>query len=69
MGDSHGFDRRLRAARERRGLSQEDLAERTELHVTAIYRLETGSREPRLSTVLRLARGLDTTGSELIRGL
>jgi transcriptional regulator with XRE-family HTH domain len=36
------------------------------VHPTAIGRLERGSREPRLSTILRLARGLDVEPGKLL---
>ena len=47
--------RRLRTAAE---LSQEGLSELSGLHSTEISRLERGVRDPRLSTVVRLARAL-----------
>ncbi|MFI5005223.1 MAG: helix-turn-helix domain-containing protein [Solirubrobacterales bacterium] len=52
------FGLRLRQVRTERGLSQDELAHRTNLHPTAIGRFERGAREPRLTTILRLARGL-----------
>ncbi len=53
------FGKRLRELRTEHGLSQDDLARRTGVHPTAIGRLERGGREPRLKTILCLARGLD----------
>ena len=49
-----------------RGLSQDELARRTELHPTAIGRFERGAREPRLTTILRLAHGLEVPPSALM---
>ncbi len=63
---SAAFGRRLRALRTRQGVSQDDLARETDVHPTAIGRLERGSREPRLTTVLRLARGLEVRPGELV---
>jgi transcriptional regulator with XRE-family HTH domain len=62
------FGRRLREVRTERGLSQDDLAlaDRVGMRGTVIGRLEHGDREPRLTTVLRLARGLDVTPGELV---
>lgn len=60
------FARRLREVRAVSGLSQEQLARRTGLHTTAIGRYERGAREPRLTTILRLARGLDVPTSALV---
>ena len=47
--------RRLRAAAE---LSQDGLSDLSGLHPTEISRLERGVRDPRLSTIVRLARAL-----------
>jgi transcriptional regulator with XRE-family HTH domain len=55
---SVAFGQRLREVRVGHRVSQYDLARRTGLHPTAISRFERGVREPRISTVLRLARGL-----------
>ncbi len=55
---SVAFGRRLREVRVALGISQDDLAERTCVHTTAIGRMERGGREPRLASIVRLARGL-----------
>jgi hypothetical protein len=39
------------------------------LHPTEISRLERAAREPRLGTMLRLARGLDIGIEKLVRGI
>ena len=51
------------------GLSQEQLAGRTGLHPTEISRLERAVREPRLGTIVRLARGLDVDVEHLVAGI
>jgi transcriptional regulator with XRE-family HTH domain len=56
---SIAFGRRLRQLRREHGLSQYDLATETGIHPTAIARMERGAREPRLTTIQRLAQGLD----------
>ena len=66
---SAAFGRRLRELRNRQGLSQDALAHATDIHPTAIGRMERGSREPRLTTILRLARGLGVEPGELLDGL
>lgn len=66
---STAFGQRLREIRDERGLSQDALADRTDVHPTAIGRLERGSREPRLTTILRLARGLDVEPGKLLDDL
>ncbi len=63
---SIAFGQRLRQLRAQHGLSQDDLAHKTDVHPTAIGRLERGSREPRLTTILRIARGLDVRPGELV---
>lgn len=66
---SVAFGRRLRKLRAEHGLSQDDLADRTGIHPTAISRMERGLREPRVSTVLRLAEGFDVQPGELVDDL
>jgi transcriptional regulator with XRE-family HTH domain len=60
------FALNLRRARDHAGLSQEELSERSGLHSTEISRLERGVREPRLGTIVRLARGLDLPPADLL---
>lgn len=66
---SVAFGQRLRKLRAQRGVSQDALAHETDVHPTAIGRLERGDREPRLTTILRLARGLDVRPGELVDDL
>lgn len=54
----------LRDIRIRRGLSQEDLAELTGVAQKSISDIEIGRREPRPSTLRKLARGLDVEVAE-----
>jgi DNA-binding XRE family transcriptional regulator len=63
---SIAFGRRLREVRLGNGLSQDTLAERAEVHSTAIGRIERGGREPRLTTILRLASALDVEPGVLV---
>jgi transcriptional regulator with XRE-family HTH domain len=63
------FARNLKAARESAGVSQMDLGLAVGLHPTAVARLETGQRDPRLATIVKLARGLDIPAAELVSGL
>lgn len=57
----------LRAARKSRELTQEDLAQRTGIQAGEISRIERGKRDPQVSTVERLAQGLDIEADELLR--
>jgi transcriptional regulator with XRE-family HTH domain len=52
---------RLREVRERRGLSQEDLAKRTGLSASQIFRIETGRSEPSADAVIRIAKELEVS--------
>jgi transcriptional regulator with XRE-family HTH domain len=66
---SAAFGQRLRDLRAREGVSQDGLARETDVHPTAIGRFERGDREPRLTTILRLARGLGVAPGELVDDL
>lgn len=59
----------LRRAREEAGVSQEELAERCEIHRTEVSLLERGGREPRLGTLVKLATALGTTPEALCKGI
>ena len=63
------FAANLRHARETAGISQEELAERCEVHRTEISLLERGGREPRLGTMVKLAVALGTTPEALCSGI
>lgn len=60
------FGQRLRAVRSERGVSRHDLAIRADMLETEVGRYERGGREPRLTTILRLARGLGVLPGELL---
>ena len=66
MEPAEQFAVNLRRARGAAGLSQEDLSDRSGLHATEISRLERGVREPRLGTIVRIARGLDIAPADLM---
>ncbi|HZB22820.1 MAG TPA: helix-turn-helix transcriptional regulator [Gaiellaceae bacterium] len=69
MGSVDRFSRNLRAHRTEAGLSQERLAAICKLHRTEISLLERGEREPRLSTMIRLSRGLNVPVAALLEGI
>lgn len=60
------FGASLRARREALGLSQEQVADAAGIHRTEVSRLEGASRDPRLSTIVRVAGGFGITPSELL---
>ena len=57
---------KLAAWRERRGVSQRELANRSNISHVTIARLETEKYDPRLSTLRQLAKALKITVAELI---
>ncbi|MCE9621002.1 MAG: helix-turn-helix transcriptional regulator [Actinomycetia bacterium] len=63
------FGHRVRARRERRGLSQMALAELAEVHFTYISDIERGVRNPSLITMVKLAAALDTDLGKLVKDL
>jgi transcriptional regulator with XRE-family HTH domain len=63
------FGRRVRAAREASGLSQEALADRAGLHRTYVGSTERGLRNVSLTNILRLSRALGVQPGELLDGL
>lgn len=63
------FGVNLRRARLKKGISQEELGFRCNLHRTEVSLLERGGREPRLGTIVKLAGALDTTPDRLCAGI
>lgn len=57
---------RIRSSREAAGWTQQDLAERTGIRRPNIARLERGAGLPNLSTLIKVAAGLETALVELI---
>jgi transcriptional regulator with XRE-family HTH domain len=66
---SRAFGDRMRKLRAREGISQDGLADASGMHPTSIGRIERGGREPRLTTILRLAHGLGVEPGELVNRL
>lgn len=67
MEFGHAFGLALKERRKNAGLTQEELAFRSEMHVTAISYYERGLRQPTLYTVFKLARILGIQPSALVR--
>lgn len=57
---------RIRTLRKRNGLTQEEMAEKCDLHWTYIGGLERGERNPTLTTMQRVAAGLNVGLHQLI---
>lgn len=56
----------LRAAREKLGLTQEQVAQRSGVHSTEVSRIEGGKRDPKVSTVERLAKAVEVKPGRLL---
>lgn len=59
------FGRRIRAIRDRRGVSQESLALGCGLDRTYISGIERGVRNPSLTNILKIAAALEVSPAEL----
>jgi transcriptional regulator with XRE-family HTH domain len=56
----------LREAREKLELTQEQVAERSGVHATEVSRIEAGKRDPRISTLVKLAGAVQVKPGELL---
>lgn len=63
------FGDRIRELRKSRGLSQEELAELAGLHRNYIGGIERGERNIALLNIVRLAKALGVSPSELLNGI
>lgn len=59
----------IRAARKAADLTQEALAERSDMHLVEVGRAERGVRDLRVSTIAKIAHGLGIPACELLRGV
>lgn len=59
----------IKKLREKRGLTQEALSERADIHVSYIGQIERGLRYPSLKILFRVADVLEVKISELFRGV
>lgn len=60
---------RIRAVRLKRELSQEEVAELAEMHVTNYGKIERGRANPSLTTLVRISNALATDPGELVKGI
>lgn len=73
--DRHGYlasvqtslGQRIRALRKQEGISQEELADRAELHWSYLARLERGELNPTLRNLVAVAAGLEVPLLEIFR--
>lgn len=61
------FGRAVREFRKATGLSQEDLADKTEIHRTYIGGIERGERNPTYLMIVRIARALQVSAAQLLQ--
>jgi transcriptional regulator with XRE-family HTH domain len=57
--------KRIKKARKELGLTQEELAEKVNMHYTTISRIETGLSNPPVQTINKIAKALKIPLSEL----
>ncbi|AHF90700.1 DNA-binding protein [Opitutaceae bacterium TAV5] len=69
MQFAQAFATTLRTLRTERDLTQEQLAERSGVHLNSVGLLERAAREPSLYIVFQLAKGLGMTPAELVRAV
>ena len=62
------FGENVRAARQAKGWTQEDLAHSSGLAPVQVSRIERGVREIRLTTLVRLLAALDASPDQLLHG-
>jgi transcriptional regulator with XRE-family HTH domain len=60
---------RIRELRKERGMSQTELAEKSDVSLITISRIERGERDPHVMTLARIARGLGVQPFELLRSV
>ena len=63
------FGLRIRQLRMEKGLSQQNLADRAEIEISQVYRIEKGKTNTTLSTIGALASALDISIAELFSNL
>jgi transcriptional regulator with XRE-family HTH domain len=61
-----GFPDRLAKLRKDKGLTQQALADLVSMHVAQVHRYESGSSQPTLEAIRKLALALSVTADELV---
>ena len=69
MDPTAQFAQNLRRLRVAAGFTQEALSDVTKIDAGEISRLERGTRDPQLRTIVRIARGLDVPVTDLLSGI
>jgi transcriptional regulator with XRE-family HTH domain len=63
------FGERVRTNRQRLGISQETLAQLSDVHWTFVGQVERGTRNLSLHNIIKLAAGLDVNPAVLVDGI
>jgi transcriptional regulator with XRE-family HTH domain len=63
------FARNVATTRANRGLSQTQVSKRSGVHATEVSRIERGLRDPKVSTIIRLARAMEIEPARLLDGI
>lgn len=63
------FGKKVAAMRQKRNMTQDQLADKARLSIDTISSIERGKRWARLTTLHQLAKGLGVTTDELFKGL
>ena len=66
--DGKAVGRRIKEAREKRHLTQEELAARIDISPTHVSVIERGTKIPRLDTFVAIANALEVSGDALFAG-
>ncbi|HWB68967.1 MAG TPA: helix-turn-helix transcriptional regulator [Solirubrobacterales bacterium] len=69
MNVAERFGENLARLRREAGLTQEELAARAAVHRTQVGLLETGQRQPRIDTLVKLAGALSVDSCALLEGI
>ena len=64
--DGKAVGRRIKEAREKRHLTQEELAARIDISPTHVSLIERGTKIPRLDTFVAIANALEVSGDALL---
>ena len=60
------FGKIIAGLRQTAGLSQEELADRAEIHRTYVSQIERGLKSPTIVVLLKLSKALDVTSSQIM---
>jgi len=60
------FGKKMQETRKRKGVTQEELAEKLSMHRTYIGLMERGERNPTIRSLYKIAKALDVPSSDLL---